>query len=270
MKKFTLSAIILCAAIFASCKDNSTNPDSSCSLENSLKLQTGNYWIYNTIKTTIRGGDILGTSLVTDSTVVEGTRIIAGKLAYILTSHSPLNNSVPDTMYYAIEEKKVYRLLNSILPLSEVNDCSCFPVKWVLFADCSTLEWKAVDTTSSRNTYKVVNPNGTVGETTVQWHYLADGFSKGVQTTKIADYTVQASLFEMKGVFTFSIISPDSAYFETNKPGMRDLPLKVANSIWLSDGIGIVQYISEGYDKFSGPTPIVNGIRKTLVRYSVK
>jgi len=264
MKKFTLPALLLFAALFSSCTDEPTNPNAHCSLENSLKLQTGNYWIYNTIRTDTNGIDIPGTEGI-DSTIVAGTRMIAGKQAYLLISYG---NSQPDTMYYAVEGGRAYQLLSSMANIFDGYGCGCFPMKWVAFADCSRSQWKALDTIKEGLTYKVVDATGTPQDSKTQWHYLADGFSKGNESVVVGNSTVEASAFQTKGFFTFSLLTPLDARFAPS--GLRDLPMKVNNTFWLVDGIGIVKYHSEGFDRFQGPTQIVNGIRKTLIRYSVK
>jgi hypothetical protein len=265
MKKITFLAALFITASFSSCTDDPNNPGENCSLENSLKLQTGNYWIYSTVETDTSGADIPGTEGM-DSTIVEGTRMVAGKQAYMLVSYS---NTKPDTMYYAVEGGKAYRLLSSMANIFDDNNCECFPVKWVAFADCSRSEWKAVDTIKEGPTGKVVGADGIPQDSRTQWHYLTNGFSQGIQSVLFGNSSVNANAFQMKGFFTHSILTPENAAFIS---GLRDHPYKVNNTVWIADGIGIVKYHSEGFNKFKGPDPvnISNGIRKTLIRYSVK
>lgn len=268
MKKFTILTTLLCTAFFSSCTDDATNPNANCSLENSLKLQTGNYWIYNTVELDTNGNAIAGTE-ATDSSIVAGTRIISGKTAYLITSFNS-KKSVPDSVYYAIDGGRAFQLLGSVIKIFGDKTCDCVQREWVKFADCGSVQWKAVDFIPEGVKYEVVDEKGNVADSEVRWHYLANGFSKGNQDISFANETKNASVFSMKGTFSFEILKPENVTFISNPPGMRKLPMQVDNTFWLADGIGIVKYESKGFNRFAGSDPIVNGIRKTLIRYSVK
>jgi hypothetical protein len=274
MKKSVLLLTAIFALAFASCDDESTNPPQDCTLENSLKLQTGNYWIYNFTEID-SNGNATGRQGI-DSTIVERTETIAGKQAYLVVSRSSVGNSeftVDQSAYYAVENGKLYTLLGNISRLGGFGNPTSdawIPPIWVKIADCSRTEWSMIDTTIVGDTIKMSGEDTLIGDQLTQWRYKVDGLLKERQAITVGNQSLSASVFKTSGAFTHSLLLPLNATFATN--GLRDMPFEINNELWFAEGIGMVRFEAKAFDNYDYPARGKNvpGIRKTLVRYSVK
>jgi len=202
--------------------------------------------------------------------IVDGTRIIGGKTAYIVTTHTQrpkqlLPNSY--TSYYAIEGQSAYVLFSSFTYLYD-QICDCPPSEWVKIADCSKNEWKSLDLTMPGDTLPILY--GASGETVnaiFQWDYDANGTFNGSQVIPFENSVVNTKIYQTQGIFKYSILEPDSVNFQN---GMHALPHQINKTYWLAEGIGIVKFEEKAFNRYVGPISFSRGNRKTLIRYSVK
>ncbi|MES2764241.1 MAG: hypothetical protein V4642_00090 [Bacteroidota bacterium] len=254
--KFSFVTLILATFLF-SCSDNSNDLDPNCSLEDAMMLKVGNYWIYTTTQIDENGNAVAGTERI-DSSFVSAMQNVAGKTAFqMITIKKSLKGIIlgQDTISYAIEGSKV-----SSVTGVPVND------NWIIFADCSKKQWNVADDTFKGGNYNLIDANGNPVVASVEAHIKVTGLNQGLENLIMNNSTISTSLFNLKQYSSYKILSNGSAVFKATNT--KELSFEIDNKKWLADGIGIVKEEVSGFK--IGNEPTRNGIRKTLIRYSVK
>lgn len=269
MKQKYTWLLLVVAAILSSCS-SAIDSEPSCSIENDLALQTGNWWVYQAWDTDIQGAKIAGTERI-DSVVVENTQRLLGKTAYMLVSHSSKDGGSTlqrDTSWLAVESGRAYRLSSDL----GVLFCECLENTWVQFANCERDSWTALDTSViDRSPSRVINSDGDeeIITSTNQRAYTSTGLKGSLATFSVTTGTVQAREYRLHNVFDFQLIEPTNVQL---LEGTRRVVYANESKVWVVGTIGIVKAERTAYTRQPASTvePVSPGVVKNLLRYSVK
>jgi hypothetical protein len=267
-----LTAIAM--AVLAACSTPTELVD-SCTLENDLALQTGNWWVYDVYNTDIDNNKITGSERQ-DSTVVQQTELYNGKTAYRLISYSSADGGITytlsDTVWIAIENGQAY------IPMWKLvqKPCPCFAMDWAKVADCTGNNWTAFET-SNTESVAVVRRNNDGDEEIVSGQSQINfqtHVTRETSTVTIGNRSVSAQEFRVLHKVVYTLLSPaDAVYLMT---GGRVATYFEETRFVLGEHMGIVEMSrttqwfvdADGVKKPVDGT--VKGIVKNLVRYSVK
>ncbi len=278
MKRIFLLPLLAAYAMMTSCGTSTGPATDDCSLENSVKLQTGNWWVYDSYNTNVEGVMIPNTNRL-DSVVVEGTEVKLGKTAYTLVNYSTSDGGITytqDTTWMAVEGGQVYTIDENLFPLP----CKCMGHFWVKIADCGADTWKVLDTiTEDGLPSRLVLPGGgdTVISSLVQSNYVISGRKGGESTITIAGQPIPIHEYRSDYNLYAQIIEPEEVEFIGGGRKARQVkPIR----FFLAKNIGIVMLnaaaeevihtLNDGTEKNNMYANTKPGIRRNLLRWSVK
>lgn len=236
MKRLFLIPLLVATALVSSC-EKAVEPDvpaDECTLENSLKLQTGNWWVYETWQLDANNNKIAGSDKI-DSVVVDGTELRYGKTAYRVVTYTTADNGITwtqSTKYWAVEDGRLYALASDIIPLY----CECLGQPWLLMADCSREQWPILDSVAETSLPAVVDNE--LKTTLVRHDFDVHGSRLALETVSAGSTTVQAHPYVFHSGIAEDIIEPVDATFID---GGRHRAMQFQIRLWLADNIGIAQ-----------------------------
>lgn len=270
MKRRLLFTLLL-TAMLAACSTGTDPEEISCTLENDLALQTGNWWVYDVYDTDKYGQKIAGTERQ-DSTVVERTEIHNGRTAYMLVNYSTMDGGVTytirDTSWTAVEDNRAYK------PALELaaNYCRCFVDDWGQFADCGADNWRAFDKTIEESMPAQMPPDNIVSAT-YRLHFYTDVRREAPVTASVAGKQVQVRTFNVDSWVEGHILQPEGAVHI----GSFGREFHIVNTVrfTLGEGIGIVTLERKAEQLLESEEWYPHGEArygtvKHLIRYSVK
>lgn len=264
-----LSLLLFILAACSSATDPGGNNPTGCTLENDFALQTGNWWVYNAYETDLSGRKISGTERL-DSTVVEGTSIMLGKTAYMLVNYSTADGGstyTRDTSWMAVGDGRVWTLPADVSPIF----CECLSEPWLTIADCGVETWTAFDTTQVESLpVRISHPDGTEGMDSSVVHHVfrvtgSAGMTSGVT---VGGVTVPTHEYRTENSFILRMVWPLNVEFVD---GGRTRTLENTTRFVVAKNIGVVELEKTAYRvQGGGESPLYNGTRRHLLRYSVK
>ncbi len=277
MKRSFFISLLASAAVFTSC-DTSTEPLAGCSLENSLKLQTGNWWVYN-YSDLGPGNVVISGSERLDSVVVESTGVMLGKTSYLLVNYSTADGGITyttDSTWIAVEGGQAYIIDNSLFPLS----CQCIDKRWIKFADCSAEGWALLDSSILEQLpSRVVTPGGqdSLLITQSRYRFTVTGARGAQSTMDVAGRSVPVQEYRLDDVLRIELLEPADIQFLDGGRMVRSVKQL---RFHMADGIGIssmertvpetINTLLDGTEKHSPSALPDKGMRRELLRWSVK